>query len=124
MSKDIMSISDFKNLKPKKKNKYNAVNTTIDGYKFDSQAEAIRYGHLKLLKLSGDIVDFKMQVPYKLEVNGKHICKYIADFVVYNNDGSIDVEDVKSVITQNLPVFKLKEKMMDAILGIKIKIVK
>ena len=122
---DRMSSEEFRKhiAKPKKGNKYRAKKTVIDGIKFDSQSEATYYGTLKLRKLSGDIKDFKRQVTYKIEINGSLICKYIADFVVYYPGGGIEVIDVKSIITANLQVFKLKQKLMKAVLGIDVKVV-
>lgn len=121
-----MDIMKSKDLITKKKgvNKYRAKKITIDGIKFDSMKEAERYGVLKLLKLGGEIKDFELQKTYELKVNEQLICKYIADFVVYNNNGSVEVEDVKSVITAQLPAFRIKAKLMKAIHGIEIKIIK
>lgn len=121
-----MTILEFKELsaKPKKKgNKYRAKRITIDGYNFDSQAESQRYAFLKIQKQQGLIKDFEMQVTYSIVINSELICKYRADFVVYYNDGRFEVEDVKSTITKNLPVFKLKQKLMKAVLGIDVKVV-
>lgn len=122
---DRMSSEEFRKhiTKPKKGNKYRAKKTIIDGIKFDSQAEATYYGTLKLRKLSGDILDFKMQVTYEIIINGQLICKYRADFVVYYPAGGIEVIDIKSVITANLQVFRLKQKLMKAVLGIDVKVI-
>lgn len=117
-----MKSGDLVTKKPKQ-NKYRAKKITIDGLKFDSQNEAKRYGVLKMLKLGGQIKKFEMQKTFRLEVNGQLICKYIADFVVYHNDGRVVVEDSKSVITARLPVFSIKKKLMKAIHGIDIEIV-
>ena len=98
-------------------NKFRNIITEIDGIKFDSKAESQRYGELNMMLRGGLIHGFEMQVPYDLEVNEIHICRYIADFVVTWPDGVITVEDVKGVQT---PDFKLKKKLMWAIHGIKI----
>ncbi len=47
------------------------------------------------------------------------ICAYLADFT-YNRNGKEIVEDVKSEMTRKLPVYKLKKKLMKAILNIEI----
>jgi hypothetical protein len=67
----------------------------------------------------GEARNLRLQVPYKLEVNGSLICKYIADFVYEERqrDGSWreHVEDVKGFKT---PEYKLKAKLMKAVHGI------
>lgn len=100
--------------------KYRNVKTVVDGIKFDSKLEAARYGLLFLLKNAGKISDLRLQVPYRLEVNGMLVCKYIADFV-YIMDGKEVVEDVKGMIAQHSAI---KIKLMKAVHGIDIKIVK
>lgn len=104
-----------------KKSKYGNKRVVIDGIKFASILEGHRYGQLKLLKAAGEIKDFEMQVVYSLDVNNVHICDYRADFVVWYPGGRIDVEDTKGVET---PDFKLKKKLMLAIYGIGIKLVR
>jgi hypothetical protein len=46
-----------------KPSKFKNVRTVIDGIKFDSKAEAKRYGELKTLKAVGQVEWFLMQVP-------------------------------------------------------------
>lgn len=75
--------------------KYKNTFTSVDGIKFHSQAEAKRYGELKILKQSGEIMDFKRQVPYKL--GGK--VNYVIDFEIKHNDGRVEVEEVKGFWT-------------------------
>ena len=41
---------------PKRKGKYGAIKTVVDGITFDSRAEAKRYGELKSLERGGDII--------------------------------------------------------------------
>lgn len=48
-------------------------------------------------------------------MNGKKICKYIADFRVTYADGRIEVVDVKGVRTG---VYRLKKKLVEAQYGI------
>ena len=75
--------------------KYHNTFTEVDGIKFHSQAEAKRYCELKILKQSGEIKDFRRQVPYKL--GGK--VNYVIDFEIKHNDGRIEVEEVKGFWT-------------------------
>ena len=109
-----------------KRNKFNAVKTTIDSITFDSKKESVRYTQLKLYEKGGLITDLKLQVSYelipKLSINGKteRAIKYIADFVYYDTVHKCEVvEDVKGMITD---VFKLKYRLMKFIHGIDIKI--
>jgi len=100
--------------------KYGATKTVIDGIRFDSKKEAVRYGQLKLLQRAGHISGLELQKTYRLEINGHLICKYIADFE-YLERGVPVVEDVKSAFTRKLPVYSIKRKLMGAIYGIEIR---
>jgi hypothetical protein len=105
-----------------KKSKYGNKKTVVDGIKFDSAKEAKRYGELKMLLKAGHIGLLQLQVVYRLEVDGKLICKYVADFeYIQVNTGETVVEDVKSAATRKLPVYRLKKKLMKELLGIEIK---
>ena len=102
-------------------NKYRAVKTVVDGITFASIAESKRYVVLKLLKRSGKIKDFKMQVRYTFELNGVKISSYIADFVVEYPNGTVMIEDVKGFETKE---YRIKKKMMLAFFGIVIQEIK
>lgn len=99
-----------------KRNKMGAIKKEVDGLVFDSTAEARRYEELKLLATAGDIQQLRMQPEYSLDVNGIHICNYIADFV-YFRAGEMIVEDVKGVKT---PVYIIKRKLLKACTGLDI----
>lgn len=100
------------------RSKYRAKRTTIDGINFASLGEARRYVDLKHLQSLGRIKNLQLQVAYPLAVNGYKLCTYVADFV-YVEDGKTIVEDFKGVRT---PIFRLKAKMMKALLGIELRI--
>ena len=103
---------------PKRKNKYGAKKTFVDGVAFDSKAEARRYGELKLLLHGGLIADLELQPKFPIHVNGKKIGFYKADFQYREvTDDHITIEDVKGHKT---PVYKLKKKLVEAIYGIEI----
>lgn len=92
--------------RPKKKHKFNAKPTVVDGHRFPSELEASRYRTLKLLLQHGKISDLQLQVPFKwsvsLSANGQTIQsseKYIADFV-YTEKGNQVVEDAKGCRTR------------------------
>ncbi len=101
-----------------RKNKYGNKPVIIDGYKFPSKKEGARYIVLKAEHAAGEIQLLKLQVTYKLIVNGILICSYRADFDYYDKEGMHIVEDTKGFRT---PEYKLKKKLMLAIHGITIK---
>ena len=100
-----------------KRGKYHAIPTTVDGVRFASKKEARRYQELKLLLKEGKISSLELQVPFKLEVYGFLICKYVADFTYYE-DRKYVVEDVKGMRTRE---YKLKAKLMFAVHGLSIR---
>lgn len=115
-----MSVSDYNELKfdiPKRM-KYRNVKVELDGYRFDSKKEAAYYSKLKILKASGVVIDFKMQVRYDFVVNGVKIGFYKSDFDVMWKDSGLKVTDCKGFKT---PVYQLKKRLMEACFGIVIK---
>lgn len=116
-------------------NKYRNKRTFVDGKKFDSHKEAMRYLVLKDRLMSHEISELQMQVPYELlppiyEEKTVHLktkdktvkrcvqraVRYVADFVYTDlNTGKQIVEDVKGKRTKE---YELKKKMMRSILGI------
>ena len=68
-----------------------------------------------------EIKKLELQPSYQIEVNGQKICKYIADFKYLDKDGNEHIEDVKGILT---PVFRLKQKLLRACLGLEIEIIK
>lgn len=105
----------------KRRSKFGNVKTVVDGVTFDSRREATRWGELKLLHRAGIIADLRRQVPYDLTVNGKLICKYIADFTyaIPGDPPELVTEDSKGVVT---PEFRLKSKLMEAVHGVRVKL--
>ena len=98
------------------RSKYGAKPTIVDGIRFSSQAEARRYGHLKMLERAGTICDLELQPRFTLLVNQVKVATYVADFRYRFPGVSVPVvEDVKGVQT---PVYKLKKKMLLAQDGI------
>lgn len=104
--------------KPRGYQKYHSVPTVVDGIRFPSKGQAGRYLQLKLRERAGDVLDLRLEVPFILEVNGIRICEYRADFVYRCKGAAVDtVEDFKGYAT---PMFKLKKRLMKAILGIEV----
>ncbi len=99
------------------RSKYGNVKTEVNGIVYDSKKEAKRALELEQLEKAGEIHNLKRQVKYVLQPSffffGKTIreISYVADFV-YEEDGKVVVEDVKSDATRQNPVYKLKKKML------------
>lgn len=97
----------------RRQNKYRAVKTTRDGILFDSKLESIVYGELQILQAGGLIKDMELQKEFVIEVNGKQICIYIADyFFTIVASGKRCVADAKGFLTDT---FRLKWKLMQAL---------
>lgn len=94
----------------RRQNKYHAVRQTYQGKKYDSKKEAGKAAELEMLKNGGAIKDWEAHVRLPLDVNGQHVCDYILDFRVTNNDGSIEHIEIKSFITMT-DVWKIKWKL-------------
>lgn len=86
---------------------------------YDSKREAYRAQELDLLAQSGEITNLERQVKFPIEINGKKVFTYIADFTYTDKNGNKVVEDVKGVRTA---VFNLKKKCVEAYYGITISI--
>ena len=98
---------------PKRRSKYNAKKTQVDGITFDSKKEAARYVELKSLREAGAIRMFLRQVPFDLPGN----VKYRMDFVIFWGDGNVTFEDVKGRVT---PMYTLKKKQVESLYPITI----
>ena len=82
--------------------------------RFDSKREHQRFHILRLLQRQGTISGLERQVKYEINVNGEHICKYIADFTYTHQISGFTVEDCKGFRT---PEYKLKAKLLKAVFG-------
>lgn len=101
-----------------RRSKYGNRKTEVDGYVFDSGAEARRYQELKLAERSMTIGNLELQRKYPVVVNGHHICDYLADFAYMDLErGVFVVEDVKGMKTD---VYRLKKKLVEALYDFKI----
>ena len=92
------SIEEYREYQKKgnKRSKYGAIKTNIDGHTFDSKKEAEFYCNLKLRLQAKEIKGFCLQ-PVFILAEG---LKYKADFIVFNNDGTTDVIDIKGFKTK------------------------
>lgn len=95
--------------------KYGNRKTEIDGHAFDSIAEAKHYEKLRSAELGGAIFHLRVHPRYRIEVNGRKVCDYEADFAFVDMDGETVVQDVKGARTQ---VYRIKRALMWACLGI------
>lgn len=105
-------------------NKYRAQKTEVDGITFDSKAEARRFMELRLLERAGEISGLKLQEPFACTVGEKSVvvCTYRADFSYWDNRQKRQrVEDVKGMDT---PISRLKRKLVGAIHGVEVEIVR
>ena len=112
-----------------KRPKYGNKKIEIDGIKFDSLKEAKRYQELLLLQRAGEISDLELQPKFELIKSvkfadtdrAKPAIRYFADFAYTDVlTGKRIVEDVKSKITRESPIYRMKKHMMLAIHGIEI----
>jgi len=103
-----------------RRNKFGAKKTVIDGVTFDSKKEAMRWLSLRLLESTGKITRLERQVPIVVTYDHIKLFTYKADFAYFENGRRI-FEDVKSPTTAKLPVYRLKKKLLWAILKIEIK---
>lgn len=108
-------------LKKPARRKYHNVKVEIDGLTFDSQAEARRYGELRLLERDGEIRELGHHARFPLVVHGQDCGYYEADFVYITREGERTVEDVKSPATRKLAVYRLKAKLVWAIYGLTVR---
>lgn len=94
-----------------KRNKYNAVKCTHDGYPYDSRAEAGYAAELDIRVKAKEISGWRRQVVIPLHVCGREVCKYRIDFEITHLDGSTELVEVKGFPT---PLWRLKWKMFEA----------
>ena len=121
----------------KKGNKYHNSAVIVDGISFQSRKEARRWRELKLMESAGMIHGLTRQKKFVLipaqrepDTVGKRggrkkgavierECSYIADYVYYDKNGKMVVEDVKSSATRTKD-YIIKRKLMMYIYNIKI----
>ena len=108
-----------------KGSKYRNKITEVDGIKFHSAFEARYYSELVLRQKGGLIKSFVRQKAYIVckgiknpdgTVYAKPI-KYIVDFEIEHNDGSIELVDVKGML---LPEYEIKRSLMWHVHGLRI----
>jgi hypothetical protein len=103
----------------KKRGKYGAVKTEIDGHTFASKHEATRYLELKALVAAGEITGLELQPQFPLSVQTPDgttvtIGRYLGDFA-YQKDGQRVIEDAKGM---RLPLYIWKKRHAELQYGI------
>lgn len=97
-----------------KRSKYGAKKTKIDGHVFDSEKEANYYNELKIRLQAKDIKGFCLQPTFILAPG----LKYKADFIVFHNDNTNEIIDVKGFRTKE---YIAKKKVFEDKFNLKIK---
>ena len=104
----------------KRRNKFGNVRTELDGHTFASKAEAKYYATLKLREKAGEVTDIELQPVYVLQVKPR--ITFRPDFRFTDRvAGRVRVVDVKGHETQ---VFRLKKRLLKAVHGIEVEVVK
>lgn len=90
------SKSNSSKLQQSPENKYRAKKIELDGYKFDSKAEAAYYYQLKTLKQEFKVHErFQICPSFKLHGKTYRSRSYTPDFSIYDGDELLSVIDVK-----------------------------
>lgn len=102
--------------------KYRNTPVELDGHRFDSTKEADRFRLLELAQSAGLIRDLEVHPRFPLVVHGYDCGVYEADFGYVESDtGARVVEDVKSVITRKLPLYRRNVKLLWALYGLTVR---
>jgi hypothetical protein len=107
-----------------RRNKFGAKSyTDADGRFHASKAEGARWHELKLMHRTGLITNLIHQPVFSLEINGVLIARYVADAEYIDSDGNRVIEDTKGGKATITAVFRIKRKLMAALLGLEVTIV-
>ena len=93
--------------KKETRRKYGNEPTEYAGRQYASAREAKRAQELDLMKRAGEIAGWIPQYPFLLAGG----IKYVADFVVLQNDGRWRAEDVKSAATRRIAAYRMKRRL-------------
>jgi len=99
-------------------NKYKARAVVTEEGRFASRKEYADWCALKLQEKAGYITHLQRQQRFPLSINNQLICTFVADAVFFDKAANKRVvADSKGVLT---PVYKLKKKLMKALLNIEV----
>lgn len=110
--RNIIQMMNIRGIGATHRNKYRNKKTEYNGVMYDSKKEALYAYHLTMRQRAHDIKSWERQIAIPLIVNGKKICKYVADFRVVYNDDTEEYIEVKGFETA---VYKLKKKLLEAL---------
>lgn len=114
---EIWNRDTYQNFIAKRRSKYNARPTTIDGWRFQSKAEAEYYHYNTVRITAGELLYQLRQVPFHLP--GKLV--YRVDFMECYPDGRLRYVDVKGMETKE---FKMKKRLVEDLFPVRIERVK
>lgn len=98
-----------------KPSKYRNVKVEFEGMKFDSKKELRCWQELKLREKAGEIRELQRQVVFSLDVNGKHIGRFTADFTWRDVSTLLPVvADCKSPATRKEAAYSLRKRIFEA----------
>ncbi len=114
-----ISEEQYRQFLGKKALKYHNNKVVKNGIKYDSQKEYLRHLYLKALEEEGKISELELQKKFLLQesfVNNEGKIErpiyYIVDFFYYSKELNCYIaEDVKSEITRQDKVYRLKRKI-------------
>jgi len=121
-----MSISaeQYREMAKPKRTKYGNVKVVIDGESYDSKIEAEFHHHLKLRERIGEVYGIVRQKDFLIELSGQRICVLKVDFWFYDRRTlGMRAVDIKGGPTDT-PVFRLKRKLVRAMFGVEVEIVR
>jgi len=93
-------------------NKYGNTRQTYNGYSYMSKLEANYAYELDMRLKAKQIKAWDKQHKISFDVNGKHICNYYVDFIVYHNDDTIELVECKGMETD---IWKLKRRLLEVL---------
>lgn len=121
-----ITADEYNAMHAKRGNKYSAKATEVDGITFASQAEASRYGELKLMERAGEIISLQVHPRFDLFAYGPkgtpiQIAKYTPDFAYVDvaTDTRV-VEDVKGGKATKTEAYSLRKRLFEACHGIRL----
>lgn len=101
--------------------RYQAKPQTIDGHKFPSKKEAMRYLALKHLERAGEIAGIELQPKFPVLIKGQPYCTYTADFAYFDKRADkLIYEEVKSSGSRKEPAYRLRKKAAELYHGVTI----
>ncbi len=102
------NVKSFKN--ERKQSKYRNKFTDYEGHRYHSKFEAKVAQDLDLRVKANDIRSWERQVRIDLRVDGKHICNYYIDFIIYHNNDTVEYLEVKGMETD---LWRIKWKLFE-----------